>query len=155
MTADTAIVELLSAKPEWRRFFRSCCESGALRLRAQAWQFREELQDCGQRFALTDVEDSLLTIARKVLPKAPAAEWDPQWTHELCKDSLARLAERYAGLSLEEKDALDLSTQDVWDERMCLAAQSNNPAAFRAALKGWEQAGLEAIERARAKGGAA
>jgi hypothetical protein len=38
---------------------------------------------------------------------------------------------------------------------MCLEAQNNNPAAFRAALKGWEQAGLEAMERARVKGGAA
>jgi hypothetical protein len=31
----------------------------------------------------------------------------------------------------------------------------NDPTAFRAALKGWEQAGLEAIERARMKGSAA
>jgi hypothetical protein len=65
------------------------------------------------------------------------------------------LAKHYAGLSAEEKDALDLSDQDLWDERMVAAGLDNDPAAFRAALKGWERAGLEAIERARVKGGAA
>jgi hypothetical protein len=37
---------------------------------------------------------------------------------------------------------LDLSAQEVWDERMCAAGQNNDPAAFRTALKSWEQAGL-------------
>jgi hypothetical protein len=73
----------------------------------------------------------------------------------LCKDALARLAEYYAGLTAEEKDALDLPGQDVWDEQMRSAGLANDPTAFRRALKGWERAGLEAIERARAKGGAA
>jgi hypothetical protein len=48
-----------------------------------------------------------------------------------------------------------LSAQEAWDERMRAAGLANDPAAFRAALKGWERASLEAMERVRAKGGAA
>jgi hypothetical protein len=73
----------------------------------------------------------------------------------LCKEALARLAKRYAELSATEKEAVNLSVQDVWDERMHAAGFANDPAAFRVALKGWEQAGLGAMERVRAKGGAA
>ena len=32
---------------------------------------------------------------------------------------------------------------------------ANDPVGFRTALKGWEQAGIEALKRARVKGGAA
>jgi hypothetical protein len=61
----------------------------------------------------------------------------------------------YVGLSAEEKVDLDLSAQDVWDERMRSAGLDNDPAAFRVALKGWEQAGLEALKRVGTRGGAA
>ena len=97
----------------------------------------------------------MLLIARKVLPKTLAAEWDPERAHELCKDLLARLAEHYAGLSGEEKGALDLSAQDAGDDQMTAAAKVNNPAAFRAALKGWERSGMKALKRARVRGGVA
>jgi hypothetical protein len=101
------------------------------------------------------VEDALLGLARELLPKIPAARWDSQWAHELCKAALARLAKCYAELSTTEKEAVNLSAQEVWDERMRAAGLANDPAAFRVALKGWELAGLEAMERVRAKGGAA
>jgi hypothetical protein len=38
---------------------------------------------------------------------------------------------------------------------MRTAGLVNDPAAFRAALKGWTRAGLEAMEQVRIKGGAA
>jgi len=60
----------------------------------------------------------------------------------LCKDAIARLGEHYAGLSAADRDALDFSALDVWDERMRDAGSGNDPAAFRAALKGWKRAGL-------------
>ena len=101
------------------------------------------------------MKDALLGLARELLPESPAAQWDAEWAHELCKDALARLAKAYLELSADEKDTLDLSAQDVWDERMCFAGQDNDPAAFRTALEGWERAGLEAMERIRVKGGAA
>jgi hypothetical protein len=155
MKGRTALLELFKESSGWRAFFRSCCESSSYRLRSQVWQFRDEFKDRGYQFRADEVEDALLGLARDLLPESPAAQWDAEWAHELCKDVLARLAKAYAGLCVEEKDALNLSTQCMWDEQMCAAGQDNNPAAFRAALKGWERAGLEAIEQVRIKGGAA
>jgi hypothetical protein len=155
MKVRTALLELFKESSEWRAFFRSCCESNAFRLRSQAWQFRDELKDQGHRFQTDEFEDALLGLARDLLPDTSAAQWDAEWAHELCKRALAHLAEHYAELSDEEKGALDLSAQDAWDERMVAASLHNDPATFRAALKGWERAGLEAIEWMRVKGGAA
>jgi hypothetical protein len=155
MKARTALLELFKESGEWRGFFRSCCEMSAFRLRAQTWQFREELKDRGYRFQTSEIEDALLGLARELLSSTPAAQWDAEWAHELCKDALSRLAEAYAGLSAEEKEALNLSAQEVWDERMYRAGLANDPVTFRAALRCWEQAGLEVIERVRVKGGAA
>ena len=149
-TAATAsIAELLKASPEWRRFFKACCEAGALRLRAQAWQFRDELRERGKDLAIQEVEDALLLIARKVLPKTPAAQWDPEWAAELIHDALARLAEHYAELLGGEREVLDLSGQEAWEERIHAAGLNNDPAAFREALKGWERATAEALKAVR------
>jgi hypothetical protein len=155
MKTRTALLELFKDSSEWRAFFRSCCETSAFRLRSQAWQFREELKDRGNQIQTDEVEDSLLGLARELLPDTPAAQWDAEWAHDLCRDALAHLARAYAGLSAEEKDALDLSAQEVWDERMHEAGLANDPVAFRTALDGWTRAGLEAMERLRIKGGAA
>ena len=155
MKARTALLELFKESNEWRYFFRSCCETSASRLRSQAWQFREELKERGHGFLIEEVENALLSLARELLPDSPAAQWDAEWAHELCKDSLARLANAYAGLSVDERDALNLSSQAVWDERMCAAAQDNDPAAFRAALRCWQRAGLDAMQRVQVSGGVA
>jgi hypothetical protein len=155
MKASTALLELLKESSGWRAFLRSCCETSALRLRSQAPQFRDELNDRGPKSQADEVEDSLLGLARDLLPDTPAAHWDAEWAHDLCKDALSRLAEHHCRLSGAEKDILDLSCQYSWDERMHDAGLANDPAAFRVALKGWEQAGLEAMERVRVKGGAA
>jgi hypothetical protein len=153
LKTTTALLELLKAKREWRRFFRECCETSVHRLTTQAWQFRDELVDRGHRFQTEEVEDALLGLARELLPESAAAAWNEDWAHELCKDTLTCLANHYARFS--EHEIVDLSAQDMWDERVCIAGQNNDPAAFRSALKGWERAGLEAIERARAKRGVA
>jgi hypothetical protein len=155
MKARTALLELFKDSSEWRAYFRSCCEMSALRLRSQAWQFCEELENLGNQFQTEEVEDSLLGLARELLPDTPAAQWDAERAHDLCKDILAHLARAYAGLSREEKDTVDLSAQEVWDERMDAAGLANDPVAFRAALEGWTRTGLEAMEQLRIKGGAA
>ena len=155
MKATTAFLNLFKKSSGWRAFFRSCCETSALRLRSQVWQFREELKVLDTRFQAGEVEDALLGLARDLLPDTPAAHWDAEWAHELCKDALARLAKRYAELSSVDQEVLDFSTQEVWDERMQAAGLANDPVAFRVALKGWERAGLEAIEWLGVKGGAA
>ena len=96
-----------------------------------------------------EVEDGLLTLARKVLPSSPAASWDRAWADELLNSALARMQEHYVRLSPEEMDALDLSAQEPFADAMNTAAAENAPAAYRAACRGWERAGLEALERAR------
>jgi hypothetical protein len=155
MKARTTLLELFKESSGWRIFFRSCCERSALRLRSQTEQFRDELTERGHKFGSEEVEDALLGLARDLLPKTPAAQWDAEWAHELCKDALAHLAKVYARLSAEEKDAVDLSAQDVWDERMHVAGLANDPVTFRAALRCWERAGLDAIhERVKVRGGA-
>jgi hypothetical protein len=156
MKARTALLELFKESGGWRAFFRSCCETSAFRLRSQAWQFRDELkEDRGHKLQAKEVEDALLALARELLPDTSAAQWDPEWAHELCEDALASLAKRHVELSGVEKEALDLSGLNARDERMHAAGLKNDPVAFRSALKEWEQAGLEAMERARVKGGAA
>ncbi len=155
MKARTALLELFKESSGWRAFFRSCCETSAFRLRSQAWQFRGELKDRGNQFQADEVEDALLSLASELVPDTPAARWDAEWAHELCKEVLTRLAERYAQLSTADREILDFSAQDVWDERMHAAGLANDPAAFRAALKGWARARLEAMEQVRIKGGAA
>jgi hypothetical protein len=155
MKARTALLELFKESSGWRAFFRSCSETSALRLRSQAPQFRDELKERGHVFPTEEMEDALLGLARELLPDTPAAQWDTEWAHELCNDALAHLSERYAELSTADKEAVDLSGQGVWDERMHGAALANDPVAFRVALEGLTRAGLEAMERLRIRGGAA
>jgi hypothetical protein len=155
MKARTALLELFKESSRWRAFFRSCCETSALRLRSQAWQVCDELAARGHKLQADEVEDSLLGLARELLPDTPAAQWDAEWAHELCKDALARLSKHYAECSTAEMEVLDFSTQDAWDERMDAAGSANDPAAFRVALDGWTRAGLEAMEQLRIRGGAA
>jgi hypothetical protein len=155
MKARTALLEVFKKSSEWRAFFRSCCETSAFRLRSQAWQFCEELNDRGHKLQAEEVEGSLLELARELLPHTPAAQWDAEWAHDLCKDALARLAKRYAEFSSTEKEVLDFSAQGVWDQRMDDAGLANDPVAFRMALEGWTRVGLEAIEQLRIRGGAA
>jgi hypothetical protein len=155
MKARTALLELFKESSGWRAFFRSCCEVSAFRLRSQTWQFRDELKDRGIQIQADEVEDALLGLARELLPKTPAARWDAEWAHDLCKAALTRLAKAHAVLSAEDKQAVNLSAQEAWDERMRAANLANDPAAFRVALKGWEQVGLEAMERVQVTRGAA
>src|SRR5215212_11475905 len=132
MKARTALLELFKKSSEWRAFFRSCCETSGFRLRTQTWRFREKLKEQDHGFLAEEVEDSLLGLARELLPDTPAAQWDDEWAHDLCRDALAHLARSYAGLSAEEKDTVDLSAQDEWDEQMHGAGRlANDPVAFR------------------------
>jgi hypothetical protein len=156
MSAERVLANLLRESPEWRRFFKRCCEAGTERLCAQAWQFRAALRERGEWVGREDLEDALLALARKVLPETPAAQWDPEWAHRLCKRALTRPAALYSELSEEEQDAADLEAAEAeWVDRCNAAAEANDPAAFRAAVKGWERALVEALESTRTRPGAA
>ena len=140
---------------EWRDLFKGACEAGALRLRSQARQFRDELKERGRGdLPLADVEDALLAIACKVLPKTPAAQWAEEYAAELCAEALSRLEEHCAALSASERDTLEISAGAKYQERMHLAALANDPAAFREALAGWERSTLEALKASTRSGAA-
>jgi hypothetical protein len=149
MHAHDALLKLLKKEQEWSQFFCKSCEKSPLRLRSQAWQFRDELSDQGESFSLADLEDVLMGLARRLFSESPAAQWDPDWAQELTKDSMARLQEHYTGLSAAHKETIDLAGQDPWHESMQAAALANDPAAFRAALLGWEREALEVLARGR------
>jgi hypothetical protein len=153
--ARTAIVDLLKTKPEWRSFFKQGCEKSAQRLHSQTRQWQDELAYRGHNFALADVENALEDLVRRFFPETPGAQWDAEPADEMCKDALVRLGEHYAGLSEDERDRLDLSDQEPREAAMLTAGEENDPAAFRMALKAWERTGLEALERARERDGAA
>src|SRR5918995_2536202 len=104
MKASTALLNLFKKSSAWRAYFRSCCETSPSRLLSQAPQFRDELEERGHGFLTEEVEDSLLGLARELLPHTPAAQWDAEWAHNQCNDALARLAQRYAEISTAEKE---------------------------------------------------
>jgi hypothetical protein len=155
MRVRTALLELFMGSKEWRTYFRSCCEYSAFRLRSQAWQFCDELKERGHEFGSEEVEDALLSLARELLPDSPAGRWDAEWARRLCEATLTRINKRHASLAAEEKAVVDASPEADWIGQMNAAARANDPAAFRAAVKGWERAGLEAMEQVQIKGGAA
>ena len=55
-----------------------------------------------------EVQDSVFELARDLFSESPGADF-VTWAGLLCGDALARLQERYASLSPEEKDAMDPS----------------------------------------------
>jgi len=148
MRATTTVSALLKESREWRRFFKSCCQTSALRLRSQAWQFRDELRDRGHDLAPEETEDALFELAQKLLPAAPAAEW-PAWAELVCEDALARLQEHYADLSREEREALDLSRAWKQNEPVVAASLAEDRAALREAVRAYEQEALTALQNVR------
>jgi len=148
MRATTAVAGLLKESQEWRRFFKSCCQTSALRLRSQAWQFRDELRDRGHDLLLEETEDALFELAQKLLPAAPAAEWSA-WAELACEDALTRLQEHYADLSPEEKEALDLSRAWKQNEYIVAASRAEDRAALREAVRAYEQEALTALQNVR------
>ena len=148
MRAITALAGLLRESREWRVFFKSCCQTSALRLRSQARQFRDELRDRGDDLPLEETEDALFELAQQLLPAAPAAEWSA-WAELVCEDALARLQEHYAGLSPEEKEALDLSRAWRQNEPVVAASLAEDRAALREAVRAYEQEALTALQNVR------
>ena len=142
MEARKALEALLLGDREYLRLFKQCCESGHLRPGSQAWQFRDELRDRDHEHSLEDIEDTLWELARDLLPESPAAKWDVEWAGELASRALRYLAEHYV------EDA-DLSRLAKWDEEIVAAGVAEDRRAYRAAIRGYIQAGLAAFEVAK------
>lgn len=126
----------------------------AARLRVQSWQFRDELADRGYVVNLREVQDRVFEIARDLFSESRGADF-VTWARLLCGAALARLQERYASLSPEEKDAMDLSGAWCQNDVVEEACRTEDLPAFRAALKDYEREALEAVERVREESEAA
>jgi hypothetical protein len=142
VVAREAVEALLRASPEWRYTFKTFCFQGRFRLRAQTWQFRDELRDRGHEFEHEDLEDALFDLACALLPDSPAARWDTEWATELTSWAVRYLAERYEG-------GADRSVLEPWAEKLYEAGVAEDRRAYHAAIRGYVKAGLEAFEAAR------
>lgn len=141
MSTQADLLELFKTEPEYRRFFESCCKRGCYRLRAQAWQFREELSARSQEHSLEEVEDALWELARLLLPDSPAAAWDMEWAGELAEKALRYLNERHI-------PGADLSVLEPLDKEVTAAGVSEDRGRYRAALREYMKVGLQEFRRA-------
>ena len=71
-----ALLWLITTDREWLDTFEVFCKRGALRLRSQAWQFRDELRDRGHQFSIGQIEDTHSGLAHDLLPDSLAARQD-------------------------------------------------------------------------------
>lgn len=139
MGTQIAVLVLLKTEPEWRRFFIACCRRSPFHLRAQAWQFQDELRDRGHELKREELEDALFELARILLPNSPTAEWDAEWAAELASRALRSLSEHYI-------ENTDLSVLEPWADRIDAAAMAKDRRGYREAIRGYVNAGLEAFE---------
>jgi hypothetical protein len=154
MKTKTALVELLKESRDSREFFKGCCEYSALRLRAQAYRFRDELTSMGHVAPLDEVQDTLFVLSRNLFPKSPAADF-VTWAGLLCDDAIARLGGHYANLSPKEKEAADISGAWEHNEAIVGACTGEDLEALREAIQAYEDEAYEALTRAREESGAA
>ncbi len=154
MKTKTALVELLKENRDCRKLFKACCFTSAYRLRAQAWQFREELASRGHFIPLDEVQDSLFELARDLFPSSPGAVFSDH-AEIIFRDALSRMQEHFTNLTDEEKDAADLSRAWEWGESATVAARNEDLAAFKGAIEQYEREALEALEETKKASGAA
>jgi hypothetical protein len=154
MKTRTALVQLLKENRDYRTLFKRCANTSALRLRAQAYRFRDELAVCGHVVSLDEVQDALFELAHDLLPASPGADF-VTWAGLLCGDAMARLSEHYANLSLEEKEAVALSAAWERNDEIVAACEAEDLGTLREALSGYEREALAALDRAKEQSGAA
>lgn len=137
----SAVVNLLKAERDRRRFFLGCCKAGVSRLWAVSHQFRDELQTRGEWHTVEEKGDVLLSLAREKLPESPAARWDAEWASRLAREALERLAEHYARLGEGECARLNLEAQDEFHEQMNRGWRGERPGCVPACSGGLRAGG--------------
>ncbi len=126
------LLDLLEKNAEWGQFFALLCEDGPDRLRAQAWQFHEEV---GGR--LDDVEVWLLVLASEYLPDSPAGA-DSDWQ--------ARKLLYVRAYQLVHPDVDDPAEREAYDKVRVLFGEGSFDE-FRAALREWVRVGRQEARR--------
>ena len=142
MKARCALIGLMRDSEECRNFFKRCTETSPLRLRSQAWQWRDELHARGQDVALENVEDALCDLAGELLPESPGAAWDEEHAAKLAADALNWLAEWFPECS--GSLALNALT-----EAADAAGVAGEHARYREALRRYCRAGRDEALRIR------
>lgn len=153
MKVRAALIETLKGSKDLRTLFKGCCNTSALRLRSQAWQFRDELASRGYDVARKEVEDALFELARDLFPDSPAADFSA-WAELLYRDALARIQEHYT-LSANQKDAVDLTEAWRHNDAINEVCRSEDLSALREALKDYEREARAAIKVSKKESGAA
>jgi hypothetical protein len=142
MRDRSVLVGLMRSSEEWRGFFKRCTETSPLRLRSQAWQWRDELHARGHDLDLEDVEDALCDLAGELLPDSPGAAWDEEHAAKLAAEALRWLAEWFPECSGAR--ALNEPT-----EAADAAAAAGQHARYRDALRSLCRAGRDEALRIR------
>jgi hypothetical protein len=154
MKVRTALIEVLKGSKDLRTLFKRGSKESAFRLRAQAWQFREELTKEGYVVPLDAVEDALFGLARDLFPESPAADFSA-WAELLYRDALARIQEHFTTLSANQKDAVDLTEAWRHSDAIDEACRNEDLSALREALKDYEREARAAIQLPKKESGAA
>ncbi len=127
MKAQDTLLWLITTEEEWLEAFKLMCRYSPVHLRAQVWQFSEELKDRGYDYEHEDLEDTLFELAHSLLPDSPAAEWDTEWAAEKARAlKEAATASREAMLEAGRR----LSSVDGTAEAARLAAREQTHATF-------------------------
>jgi hypothetical protein len=142
MRDRSVLVGLMRNSEEWRDFFKRCTETSPLRLRSQAWQWRDELHARGQDVTLKDVEDALCDFAVELLPDSHGAAWDEKHATKLAADALRWLAEWFPECS----GALAVNAPT---EAADAAAVAGEHVRYRDALRSLCRVGLDEALRIR------
>jgi hypothetical protein len=137
----TMVRRLIESSPEWRHSFAMFCEDGEVRLEAQAWQFREELQVRGHTPPLHSVEDALFDLARELYPDSPAADERvfSNWATELWRQALNHYGKAWKQAGEPTHLTADENSEACWGSR----------AEYRAEVRRWLEGELATLRETR------
>ncbi len=120
---------------------------GHARLVPLAQFLRGELSRRGKHCKPKGFSDHVWTIVRMLAPESPMAEWDQAWADRHLRSVLRRVAEEYVPGDAQVEDSRE-------NEEISAAADAEDRARYRAAVRAWVQAQLREYELRRSEGGA-
>jgi hypothetical protein len=137
----TMVRRIIESSPEWRHSFAMLCEDGEVRLAAQAWQFREEIQARGHTPPPHSVEDALFDLARELCPDSPAADEGvfSNWATELWRQASHHYGKAWKRAGSPTRFTANENSEACWGSR----------AEYRAEVRRWLEGELAALREAR------
>jgi hypothetical protein len=133
--------KLIESEKEWAHTYQMHCESGAVALEKQAWQFREELEErLHRRLPPYSVEDALFDLAGELCPESPAADED------VFRDFASGIWERalaHYGRAWEKHGRPAAHRTGEQDAEACWGDR----AAYRAEVRRWLTGELVSLQR--------